>query len=61
METVLDAQLPAAMLDREQLRRVFVNLIDNAMSALANVEGEKRIAITTRFDTGAEYFDCRSY
>jgi two-component system, NtrC family, nitrogen regulation sensor histidine kinase NtrY len=51
VETVLDAQLPAAMLDREQLRRVFVNLIDNAMSALANIEGDKRITITTRFDT----------
>jgi len=50
VETVLDAQLPAAMLDREQLRRVFVNLIDNAMSALANSQGEKRITITTRFD-----------
>jgi PAS domain S-box-containing protein len=51
VETVLDAQLPAAMLDREQLRRVFVNLIDNAMSALATVDGEKRITISTRFDT----------
>ena len=51
VETLLDAQLPAAMLDREQLRRVFVNLIDNAMSALANVDGEKRITISTRFDT----------
>jgi two-component system nitrogen regulation sensor histidine kinase NtrY len=50
VETSLDAQLPAAMLDREQLRRVFVNLIDNALSALANVEGDKRITITTRFD-----------
>jgi len=51
VETLLDAQLPAAMLDREQLRRVFVNLIDNAMSALANVDGEKRITISTGFDT----------
>jgi two-component system nitrogen regulation sensor histidine kinase NtrY len=51
METVFDGGLPAAMLDREQLRRVIVNLIDNAMSALANVAGEKRITITTRFDT----------
>jgi nitrogen fixation/metabolism regulation signal transduction histidine kinase len=51
METVFDAGLPAAMLDREQLRRVIVNLIDNAMSALANVAGEKRITLTTRFDT----------
>ncbi|HEX9543721.1 MAG TPA: ATP-binding protein [Pyrinomonadaceae bacterium] len=51
VETLLDAQLPTAMLDREQLRRVFVNLIDNAMSGLANVDGEKRITISTRFDT----------
>ena len=51
IDTVLDDQLPLALLDREQLRRVFVNLIDNAISALANVEGEKRIGITTRFDT----------
>lgn len=51
METVFDAGLPAAMLDGEQLRRVIVNLIDNAMSALANVAGEKRITITTRYDT----------
>jgi two-component system nitrogen regulation sensor histidine kinase NtrY len=51
VETALDTKLPAAMLDREQLRRVFVNLIDNAVSALANVEGEKLIRINTRFDT----------
>jgi len=51
VQTALDIKLPSAMLDREQLRRVFVNLIDNAMSALANVEGEKRISINTRFDT----------
>lgn len=50
MVAILAEQLPAAMLDREQLRRVFVNLIDNAISALANVDGEKRIAITTRLD-----------
>jgi two-component system nitrogen regulation sensor histidine kinase NtrY len=50
MAIMLDEQLPPAMLDREQLRRVFVNLIDNAISALANVEGEKRIAVTTHFD-----------
>ncbi len=51
VETSLDSKLPNAMLDREQLRRVFVNLIDNAVSALVNVEGEKRISINTRFDT----------
>ena len=50
METKLAANLPAAMLDTEQLRRVFVNLIDNASNALASVAAEKQITITTRFD-----------
>ena len=50
METSLDANLPAAMLDTEQLRRVFVNLIDNAGNALAGVDAEKQITITTSFD-----------
>jgi two-component system, NtrC family, nitrogen regulation sensor histidine kinase NtrY len=50
METSLDANLPAAMLDTEQLRRVFVNLIDNASNALAGVDTEKQITITTSFD-----------
>jgi two-component system, NtrC family, nitrogen regulation sensor histidine kinase NtrY len=50
METSLDANLPPAMLDTEQLRRVFVNLIDNASNALASVEAEKLITITTSFD-----------
>src|ERR1043166_4360246 len=52
METRLDANLPQAMLDTEQLRRVFVNLIDNASNALANVDGERSIVITTSFDPG---------
>lgn len=51
METRLDPELPAAMLDTEQLRRVFVNLIDNAGNALGSVAGEKKIAITTHFDS----------
>jgi nitrogen fixation/metabolism regulation signal transduction histidine kinase len=50
METKLTANLPPAMLDTEQLRRVFVNLIDNASNALASVDAEKQITITTRFD-----------
>ena len=43
----LDAALPAAMLDGEQLRRVFVNLIDNALDALADQQGERLITIKT--------------
>jgi len=50
MQTKLDPNLPAAMLDTEQLRRVFVNLIDNASNALANLNGERQINIATSFD-----------
>ena len=50
IKTELDQDLPHAMLDTEQLRRVFVNLIDNANNALANIEGDRMIAIRSRFD-----------
>jgi two-component system nitrogen regulation sensor histidine kinase NtrY len=50
VETHLDSDLPSAMLDSEQLRRVFVNLIDNAGNALADLEGERLIDISTSFD-----------
>jgi len=48
--TDLDTAIPEVMLDNEQLRRVFVNLIDNANNAFAGVDGEKKIRITTRFN-----------
>jgi signal transduction histidine kinase len=40
------------MLDTEQLRRVFVNLIDNAINALGGVDGARTISISTKFDSG---------
>jgi two-component system nitrogen regulation sensor histidine kinase NtrY len=52
IETKLDETLPAAMLDSEQLRRVFVNLIDNALDALAGQEEERLITISTLHDIG---------
>ncbi len=51
IETTLAATMPLAMLDTEQLRRVFVNLVDNALGALAEMEGERRITIATTNDT----------
>ena len=51
IETKLDPTMPSAMLDAEHLRRVFVNLIDNALGALADMEGERRITIATTNDT----------
>jgi nitrogen fixation/metabolism regulation signal transduction histidine kinase len=51
LDVVLESNLPAAMLDIEQIRRVFVNLIDNALNALANVDGQKAITIKTQSDS----------
>jgi PAS domain S-box-containing protein len=50
IEMDLQPALPPAMLDAEQMRRVFVNLIDNALNALEHAEGERRITIRTRHD-----------
>ena len=46
----LDANAPSAMLDSEQIKRVFVNLIDNALDALTSSD-QKLITITTRHDS----------
>jgi PAS domain S-box-containing protein len=46
----LENDVPAAMLDVEQMKRVFVNLIDNALESLVHVNDEKRIAIVTTHD-----------
>ncbi|MDT5123762.1 MAG: two-component system, NtrC family, nitrogen regulation sensor histidine kinase NtrY [Acidobacteriota bacterium] len=50
MDVQLGQRLPSTMLDAEQMRRVFVNLIDNALEALAVVDGERRITIATAHD-----------
>ncbi|MEJ7577280.1 MAG: ATP-binding protein [Pyrinomonadaceae bacterium] len=50
MEVRLAWTLPPLMLDANQIRRVLINLIDNALEALADVEGERRIRIATGHD-----------
>jgi PAS domain S-box-containing protein len=45
----LDTNAPPAMLDSEQIKRVFVNLIDNALDALATSE-QKLITVVTKHD-----------
>ncbi len=50
IEMNLQEGLPMAMLDAEQMRRVFVNLIDNALNALADKLEERRITIKTTHD-----------
>lgn len=50
LKAELDPKVPVASLDSEQLRRVFVNLIDNALAAASQIDGERRIVIKTRHD-----------
>jgi len=45
--TTLDEQLPLIMMDREQIRRVFVNLFDNAVQAM---NGKGCLWVTTRHE-----------
>jgi len=47
-------QLPLAMFDTEQIKRVFVNLTDNALEALASVSDERIVRIATRHDAKRE-------
>jgi two-component system nitrogen regulation sensor histidine kinase NtrY len=47
-------ELPAAMLDVEQIKRVFVNLVDNAIEALADVADERCVTLTSKHDTARE-------
>lgn len=50
IELDLDTNAPPAMLDSEQIKRVLVNLIDNALDALATSD-QKRISIVTKHDS----------
>jgi PAS domain S-box-containing protein len=49
IELKLAPELPLTLLDVEQIKRVFVNLIDNAVEALFTAN-ERRITITTTHD-----------
>ncbi len=51
LETCLADELPTVMLDTEQIKRVLVNLIDNAaeaLMALNHQNGDRRITVSTR-------------
>jgi PAS domain S-box-containing protein len=54
LETDLQENLPSAMLDAEQIRRVFVNLIDNALEAFDGGQNEKQITIKTFNDSARD-------
>lgn len=50
LDVLLAQRLAPTMLDAEQMRRVFVNLIDNALEALGGLDGEQRITVATAHD-----------
>ncbi|HQZ82869.1 MAG TPA: ATP-binding protein [Pyrinomonadaceae bacterium] len=54
LDVRLSENLPEIPIDDEQLGRVFVNLIENAVEAFANGGAEKRIDIRTRFDAARD-------
>ncbi|MCX5910192.1 MAG: ATP-binding protein [Deltaproteobacteria bacterium] len=45
-----DEQIPVFSLDKEQMKRVMVNLLENAVAAVAGESGEKHIWVTTHLD-----------
>ncbi|MCB0352576.1 MAG: HAMP domain-containing protein [Bdellovibrionales bacterium] len=49
---ISDSDLPKIVLDREQIRRLFINLIDNAVDALSSSMGsiEKHVEVRIHFD-----------
>ena len=62
IEANLAENLPNAKIDEEQLKRVFVNLIDNAIEAFDDAQTNKKIEVKTFYDKArdlivAEVFD----
>ncbi len=54
IETELDQNLPDAMLDNEQIKRVFVNLIENAIEAFDKGQDEKIVTVRTRYENARD-------
>ena len=54
IELILDDKLPKVMIDEEQLKRVFVNLIDNAIEAFDEAQENRNILIKTWSDTARD-------
>jgi nitrogen fixation/metabolism regulation signal transduction histidine kinase len=54
IETSFSENLPAALVDKEQLRRVFVNLIENSIEAFAEQKTDKKVFIKTFHDAARD-------
>ncbi len=54
IELTLAENLPNTMIDEEQLKRVFVNLIENAAEAFDESQTDKKITVKTYHDTARD-------
>ena len=54
IEKKLAADLPKAMLDGEQMKRVFVNLIENAIEAFDTDQTDKTVTVRSRYDVARD-------
>lgn len=54
IDSDLADNLPHVFLDDEQMKRVFVNLLQNSVEAFGDVSGNRRICITTRYDAARD-------
>ncbi len=59
VETRLDGRLPPVQADADQLGQVFLNLFSNAQHALAEVDGPRRLTVTSAWDAGASRVQVR--
>ena len=58
IESDLAGELPAVMIDAEQIKRVFVNLIDNAIEAFDVGQEEKVVTVHSRYDAARDLINC---
>ena len=54
IESALGRGIPDTMIDAEQLKRVFVNLIENATESFGADDTKKSISVKTRYDTARD-------
>jgi PAS domain S-box-containing protein len=54
IQSGLSGELPPVMIDREQLKRVFINLIDNSIEAIDEEQDAKTVLVTTRYDSARD-------
>ena len=50
LRLALEEDIPPARLDTEQMKRVFVNLTDNALEALATIPDDRELTLKTTYD-----------